>query len=183
MRKTTVSAAGVAGILLAAVAFCGTPASAQMGAGPGMMGQGWGSGQGGAGGWGPGMRGWGRGMMGGCGPMGFDESGETPPFVDGRIAFLKTELGITDAQAKPWAAFVEAMKSNFVNMQGLRQAMQSAFAAGTPVERLNARLSVMESRVAALKEMQKPLGDLYGALSDAQKKKADDLLTAMGCMM
>lgn len=187
MRKRSVIIASGAAILLAAAAFGAMPAHAQMGGGPGYgpgmmgpghMGQGWGAGQGG---WGQGR--WGRGMMGGCGPVAFGQDGETSTFVNGRVAFLKAELGITDAQAKVWDAFVEAMKSNFINMQGLRQAMRATFDADTPMERLDSRISVMESRIATLKEMKKPLADLYGTLSDAQKAKANDLLTGMGCMM
>jgi hypothetical protein len=41
----------------------------------------------------------------------------------------------------------------------------------------------MDGRLAALKEMKPALTALYDALSDEQKKKADDLLTGMGCMM
>lgn len=193
MRNTVLLAAGCAALLLAATA----PARAQMGggpgSGPGMMGQGnmgqgymgqgyMGQGYMGQDG-GPGQGRRGRGMMSGCGPMTFGQDGAVSAFVDGRVAFLKAELGITDAQAKVWDAFAEALKSNFINMQGLRQAMQATFTAETPVDRLDSRISVMESRVAALKEMKKPLADLYGALSDTQKEQADALLTSMGCMM
>jgi hypothetical protein len=41
----------------------------------------------------------------------------------------------------------------------------------------------MESRVAVLKEIKPALPDLYAALSDEQKKTADELLTGMSCMM
>jgi hypothetical protein len=41
----------------------------------------------------------------------------------------------------------------------------------------------MESRVAALKEVKPTLEKLYAALSDEQKKKADEVLTGTGCMM
>ena len=55
--------------------------------------------------------------------------------------------------------------------------------AKSPVESLDAHIAAMESRVAALKELKTPLANLYAALSDEQKKKADELLTGMGCMM
>jgi len=41
----------------------------------------------------------------------------------------------------------------------------------------------MESRIAALKEVKPALANLYEALSSDQKKKADELLTGMGCMV
>jgi hypothetical protein len=44
-------------------------------------------------------------------------------------------------------------------------------------------VGAMESRLSALKEVKPALANLYAALSDDQKKKADELLTGMGCMM
>ena len=41
----------------------------------------------------------------------------------------------------------------------------------------------MEGRLQALKDIKPALAALYEALSDDQKKKADQLLTSMGCMM
>lgn len=152
------------------------------GYGPGMMGPGYGPGMMGQG-YGPGPHRWGRGMMGSCGPWAQGGEGGPPPYVEGRIAFLKAELGITDAQEKVWTAYADAVKANIVSMQGLRQAMHATFQASTPVERLDGRIGVMESRLAALKDMKKPLGDLFAALNDAQKTKANQLLTSMGCMM
>ena len=40
----------------------------------------------------------------------------------------------------------------------------------------------MDSRLTALKEIKPALAKFYAALSDEQKKKADELLTGMGCM-
>ncbi|MFG1249436.1 Spy/CpxP family protein refolding chaperone [Xanthobacter autotrophicus] len=187
MMIKSVSVARFAAFALAAALYA-VPASAQMGGGlgygPGMMGQGEGY-------MGPGQRGWGSGFhrsarstMGGCGGWtAGDADGPLPTFIEGRVAFLKAELGITDAQAKVWDVYVAAMKNNFISMQGLRQAMRASFDADTPVERLESRIAVMEARAAALKDMKQPLSDLYAALSDSQKKKANDLLTGMGCMM
>ena len=59
----------------------------------------------------------------------------------------------------------------------------SASSSATPVERLDLHISAMESRLQALKEVKPALSALYAALSDDQKKTADDLLTGMGCMM
>jgi hypothetical protein len=42
---------------------------------------------------------------------------------------------------------------------------------------------MMDTRHAALKELKPALQSLYGALSAEQKKKADEILTGMGCMM
>lgn len=158
------------------------PGSGMMGrgSGPGMMfGQGYGPGRSG---YGPGMMGgYGPGMMGGCG--GFGPEGQSSSYVNGRVAFLKAELAITDAQKGAWDAYAEAMTRNLQSMQGMWATMKTVFEAKTPVERLDAHLAAMDARVGALKDMKPALVALYGALSAEQKTKADELLTEMGCMM
>ena len=39
--------------------------------------------------------------------------------IDGRLAFLKTELKITDAQLPLWNAFAQAMRDNVSAMQAM----------------------------------------------------------------
>jgi LTXXQ motif family protein len=131
----------------------------------------------------------GRGMMGmmnmmaGCPMMGMGGQTQTSAFIDGRVAFLKAELAITDAQKAVWDAYAEAIKRNLQSMQAMAQTMQAILEAKTPVERLDAHLVAMEGRVNALKEVKPALAKLYEALSVEQKKKADEILTGMGCMM
>jgi hypothetical protein len=131
-----------------------------------------------------GQTGLGMGMMGGCPMMGMmtDEAG-TPSFADGRIAFLKAELAITDAQKTVWDAYAEVLKKNLQSMQGMRETMMKVMQAKSPAERLDAHITAMEGRLSTLKEVKPALTALYAALNDEQKKKADALLTGMGCMM
>jgi hypothetical protein len=171
------------------IALAGTvsPASAQ-GYGPGMRGgPGYGPGMMyGPGrrefGYGPGMMGFGLGMMLEC-MLGFAPDGQVSSFVDGRVAFLKAELGITDSQKSVWDAYAEAIKRNFQSMQGMRQSMKSIFEATSTTERLDAHIIIMEDRVRALKDVKPTLANLYAVLSEDQKKKADEILINMGCMM
>lgn len=150
-----------------------------MGMGPGMGGPGWGRGMMGGGmGMGP------RGMMGmGCPMMGYGDDGETATFAEGRIAFLKAELKIADAQKDVWEGYAKALKSNLETMTAMHRQMQAVFDAKTPVERLDGHISAMETRLNALKEMQPALAKLYEALDEKQRETADQLLTGMGCMM
>jgi LTXXQ motif family protein len=118
---------------------------------------------------GPGMHGMmGPGMMMDVGPM-----------MEGRLAYTKAELGITDAQTAAWDGYVTAVKARASNMH---TAMMQAMQAGTALERLDARTKAMESMVDSLKALRPATEKLYGALSDDQKKKAD-LLLGMGCCM
>lgn len=140
------------------------------GEGRGMMDEGWG--------YGP------RGMMGGGCPMvAFGDDGETITFIEGRLAFLKTELKITDAQKDAWEAYAKSLKTNLETMKSMRQLMLTTFEAKSPVERLEGRVAAMETRLTALKEMQPALAKLYETLDATQKETADELLTFMGCMM
>ncbi|WP_448045896.1 Spy/CpxP family protein refolding chaperone [Bradyrhizobium liaoningense] len=172
MRKTLIYGVALAAIG-AAIAIVPSKTHAQRGYG-GMMGPGQGYGM---------MGNYGRGMMGGCPMMDATADGKTSTFAAGRIAFLKAELGITDAQKTVWDAYAETIKGNLQSMQGMWQTMKTVAEAKTPADRLGAQIAAMESRVAALKEVKPALEKLYAALSDEQKKKADEVLTGMGCMM
>ena len=118
-------------------------------------------------------------MMAECPMMGVDMATHT----EGRIAFLKAELAITDVQKAAWDGYAAALAKNLQAMQGTRQAMLKTMEAKSPVERLDSHIAAMEGRVAVLKEVKPALDALYIALIDDQKKKADQLLTGMGCMM
>jgi hypothetical protein len=177
---TSIVAMGLAAGAVSAVAQQRGPG---WGMGPGMMGPGWQMGPGSMGrNWptGPGWMGM-MGMMGGC-PM-WGTEGQAATFIDGRLAFLKAELAITDAQKAAWDAYADATKRNLQSMQGMWQTMQKVFEAKTPVERLDAHLAAMEGRIKALQDVKPVLAKLYEALSAEQKKTADDILTGMGCMM
>jgi LTXXQ motif family protein len=131
----------------------------------------------------------GRGMMGmmdmmsGCPMMGMGGQGQSSAFVEGRIAFVKAELAITDAQKGAWDAYADAIKRNLHSMQDMASMMRAVFEAKTPVERLDAHLAAMEGRIKALQDVKPTLVKLYEELTAEQKRKADEILTAMGCMI
>ena len=131
---------------------------------------------------GPGMTGMMR-MMGDCPMMGMTMGAGMSAFAEGRIAFLKVELAITDAQKGVWDTYAAALKKNLQGMQAMRQSMGKVMEAKTAVERLDAHIVAMDGRLASLKEVKPALAALYGALSDEQKTTADQILTGMGCMM
>jgi hypothetical protein len=99
-----------------------------------------------------------------------------PSRIEGRLAFLKTELAITDAQTAQWNAFADmlrqqdkARRDRFEQMRASRGKEASA------VERLEQRERASEARAAELKQFLATFRPLYAALSDEQKKTADDL--------
>lgn len=107
--------------------------------------------------------------------------------VEGRIAFLRAELKITDAQNAVWNAFADALRANARSLGEARAAMMSQ--AGTAQQGLVDRLTLQEKwltvRLEGTRAIKSALTSLVGALSDEQKKTADQLLAAhmgMGAM-
>ena len=96
--------------------------------------------------------------------------------VDGRLAYLKSELEITDAQAAAWDAYATAVKGRVETMQGMHEGMMETMHAGTAIERMDVRIAGMEAMLESLKAMKPATEGLYSALSDDQKKLADELI-------
>lgn len=103
-------------------------------------------------------------------------------FAKGRIAFLRAELGITEAQEEKFENYASSIAENLSHMQGMRENMHSMMQAESPVDRLNMHVTMMESRLEALKELQEPLEALFTSLTDEQKEKAGQLMLGMACM-
>jgi hypothetical protein len=143
-------------------------------------------------GMGQGMPG-GTGMMGGMPMMGMMrgmmESGGMPMMhmmqghVEGRLAFLKTELKITDAQLSLWNAVADAIRANTKSGPGMMGGMGMGMMEGKLPDRLAAQEKVMVEHLEGLRKFKTAVDQLYAALSDDQKKTADELLMGpMGMM-
>lgn len=143
--------------------------------GPGMMGYGMG----------PGMMGYGMGpgMMGPNGMMGPGMMMGYGPTMEGQLAYLKAELGITDAQKEAWDGYVSAIEARASTMQGMHTAMMQTMQSGSALERIEARTQAMQSMVESMKMIKPATEALYKVLTDEQKKKADLLLGNGCCMM
>jgi len=124
-------------------------------------------------GMGPGM------MMPGMGPM---MMGGPAKHIEGRIAFLRTELGITDAQMPLFNAFAEALRAAAKSLQGLHDQMISGERPDTLPERLTWHEQMMTAHLEALKKVKSAAVPLYNALSAEQKQTADSLMTGVGMM-
>jgi len=96
--------------------------------------------------------------------------------IEGRLAFLKGELDITDAQSEAWTGYAEAVTARIDLMQGMRQGMFDAMQSGTALERMDTRIAGMEAMLEAMKALKPATEELYAALTDEQKKVADQLI-------
>ena len=103
--------------------------------------------------------------------------------IEGRLAFLKTELKITDAQLPLWNAVAAAIRANGKSVSEMSGPMMGSMHTGTLPEKLAAREKMMTAHLEALRKFQAAVDPLYAALSDEQKKTADELLIGpMGMM-
>jgi hypothetical protein len=104
--------------------------------------------------------------------------------VEGRLAFLKAELGITEAQMPQWNAFADAVRTRVKTMQEMRAKMiQERAAAESWPDRLARHEQRLSARLDALKAMEGPTRALWDALSDEQRHKAEELMPGpMGMM-
>jgi periplasmic protein CpxP/Spy len=98
--------------------------------------------------------------------------------VDGRLAFLKTELKITPAQEGEWQQYAAVMRQNAQSLdQTIATARQHRGTAMNAVERMEVRgqfAKVNAENQARLLTAFKPL---YASLSPEQQHVADALMT------
>ena len=137
---------------------------------------------------GHGMMGEGQSMMGGHGMMGGGSAsmcGRMTAHIEGRLAFLKAELNITPEQEALWKDYANAVRDNAKTMSGRCTALMGDSGASEKSlpDRLDAQEQFVAARLDALRATNKALKPLYQALSDAQKKLADQLIRSSTGMM
>ncbi|MEK7754127.1 MAG: Spy/CpxP family protein refolding chaperone, partial [Acidobacteriota bacterium] len=120
------------------------------------------------------------GMMGGDMPL---------KHVEGRLAFLKTELKITSAQEPQWTKFADVVRSTAKSAEGKNAGaakpamMQGGMKASTAPDRLAHYEKTLTARLETVRALKAAVDPLYASLSDDQKKVADELLMGpMGIM-
>ena len=121
-----------------------------------------------------------RGMMKG---MGHGTTMHSRPMMEGRLAYIKADLEITEAQMPAWDAYADAVRARHTAMESMHADMMKAKESGSALERMDARIKAMESMVGSLKALKPSTEALYAVLTDEQKKTADQLLGGRCRMM
>jgi hypothetical protein len=156
-----------------AVAVCMTTAVAAQGGPRGERGWGWGM-------WGNDGPGWGMGMgmMWGRGPWAGRGSDGMLERIEGRLAFLKAELKITETQTTAWNQLADVIRSA---AKQRNERMKSVFTgeSRTLPERVELQEQFMTVRLEEIKSVKAALKALYAVLSDEQKKEADEMVIPM----
>ena len=120
-------------------------------------------------------------MMGGPGRMGDGMMGMAD-HVEGRIAFLKAELNIAEAQMTQWNAFADALRENARRMSGMPAMMMQGGmmsrdgASVSAPDRLDRMEKMLTTMLETIKATRTALSPLYAVLTEEQKKVADQLI-------
>jgi len=117
--------------------------------------------------------------MGAAQPAGPGPQRERPlpgRHIEGRIAFLRAELKITDGQQALWERVAAAMRDGARQMDQVAQ--QNRAARDKPqsaADRADQRARFTEASAASAKAFAAAFRPLYDSLTDDQKKTADEL--------
>ena len=134
----------------------------------------------------PGMAGPGAGMMGGDMGRMMQQmmqsrmaAASVQPFrrIEGQLAYFRAELGITDAQLAPWNAFADAVRTQSDKLrQATQQAMGGTTGPGTAPQQLDRRIALLTAGLEATRAISATAAPFYAALSEEQRRTADELM-------
>jgi hypothetical protein len=125
------------------------------------------------------------GMMETMRPMMAEHGGMGMPFehVEGRIAYLKAELKITDAQSAPWNAFADTMRADAAAMKTMHDGMMKGGMPTAMPDRMAAQHKIMSARIGMMERSEASTKALYASLSEVQRKSFDQMMSGpMGIM-
>jgi hypothetical protein len=108
-------------------------------------------------------------MMGGPAGMGMIDR------IEGRLAFLRAELKITDSQTNAWNAFAGTLRDNAQKLAAARPAVMGGETQALP-SRLDAQERWLIARLEGIRTIRTAFTPLYSSFSDEQKKTASELL-------
>lgn len=102
--------------------------------------------------------------------------GSSAARLEGRIAFIRTELRITDAQARAWETFAAALRSSRNHLDQARDVLHTATGAADPMLRLEAYEAHLAARTEAVRQSRLAFDALFAQLNDSQKRAATGLM-------
>ena len=96
--------------------------------------------------------------------------------IDGRIAFLRAELKITDAQTANWNQFAEALRASRKHLLEARAQLAVPNVGSNTAARVEQYERHLGARLEAIRTARTSLAQLYVALDEHQKHVADELV-------
>ena len=135
---------------------------------------------------GPGTAGPGAGMMGGDMGRMMQQmmqsrmaAASMQPFrrTEGQLAFSRAELRITDGQVPQWNAFADAVRAQGDRLsQATQQATGGTTGPGTAPQQMERRIALLAAHHEAMLAVNSAATPLYAALSEDQRRTADELM-------
>lgn len=104
--------------------------------------------------------------------------------IDGRLAFIKAELKVAEAQNAAWDEFASTVKAsletrNKMMSEHRKQMMSGEFDKKPLPQRLEMQEARISARLDQVKATREALAKLYALLDDKQKEVADDIVLPM----
>jgi Cache 3/Cache 2 fusion domain/LTXXQ motif family protein len=100
--------------------------------------------------------------------------------VEGRLAYAKAFLGITDSEVAAWKAYEDVSRANVRSLEAAQRAMIDAERTGSAIDRMHAQTAMMQAQLDARKALLPATEALYKALTPEQQERADALLLLLG---
>jgi hypothetical protein len=95
--------------------------------------------------------------------------------VDGRIEKMHSRLKITNAQEDQWGKVAQVMRDNARDMETLTKARMDHAKTMTAVDDLKSYGEITDAHADGIKKLTPVFATLYAAMSDDQKKTADEM--------
>jgi glycerophosphoryl diester phosphodiesterase len=95
--------------------------------------------------------------------------------VEARITALHSQLKITPDQESKWSTVADAMRDNASSLDELAQQRASMRTKMNAVDDLKSYEAIADAHADGLKKLVPAFSSLYGSMSDAQKKNADQV--------
>ena len=98
--------------------------------------------------------------------------------VEGQLAYFRAELRITDAQAQTWNAFADVVRAQAERLrQATQQEMTSTAEPGPATQQMEHRITLLSKHLEAMRAILAATTPLYAALSEEQRRTADELMS------
>jgi hypothetical protein len=103
--------------------------------------------------------------------------------IEGRLAFLRAEIGITEAQAPAWNGFADAVRKSAKDRGASMPMMHARESKADWLESTERHEKMMAAHLESLRAIRAAAQPLFAALSDDQKRIANELMAGpMGPM-
>lgn len=96
--------------------------------------------------------------------------------IEGQLAYVESELRVTEAQRPQWDAFVAAARLNAHRLREADTRTTDGRRIPAAPEMLERRAAMLAAQLEATQRIAEAAGPLYAVLSEAQKRTADVLM-------